>query len=137
MNDSESHDPAPSRDSDASLQGFSQLRVWQSAMDLTESVYRITPFLPKHETYGMISQMQRASVSVAANIAEGHTRPNLGEYLHLLGIARASSAELETYLELSNRWRYAPQCDLDSLLDHCAVLGRRLNSLRNALQARR
>jgi four helix bundle protein len=76
------------------MHGFRELRVWQAAMDLTVDVYGLTRALPKLETYGLASQMQRAAISIAANIAEGHTRHHLGKYLHHLSIARASLAEL-------------------------------------------
>lgn len=56
--------------------------------------------LPKHEEYGLASQLQRAAVSIPSNIAEGHQRNNPKEYRQFLGIARGSSAELETQLLL-------------------------------------
>lgn len=79
------------------VQGFRELRVWQAGMELVEGVYGLTRAFPKHELYGLAGQLQRAAVSVPANIAEGHTRHHLGEYLHHLSIARGSLAEVETY----------------------------------------
>jgi four helix bundle protein len=119
------------------VRGFRELRVWQSAMDLTEDVYQLTRAFPKFETYGLSSQMQRSAISVAANIAEGHTRQHLGEYLHHLSIGRASLAELETFLELTKRLTYVAESDVISLLERCAVLGRQLIALRNSLEAKR
>lgn len=129
--------PAEAHVAVAPLRGFRELRVWQAAMDLTEDVYAMTRAFPKHETYGLSSQMQRAAVSVAANIAEGHTRHHLGEYLHHISIGRASLAELETFLELTKRLRYVAESDVVSLLERCAVLARQLNALRNSLEAKR
>ncbi len=79
------------------VKSYRDLRVWQAAMNLVEQVYRLTRAFPKQETYGLSSQMQRAAVSIPSNIAEGHTREHLKEYLHHLSIAQASLAELETH----------------------------------------
>ncbi|MBT9445024.1 MAG: four helix bundle protein [Hyphomonadaceae bacterium] len=60
--------------SDARIRSYRDLTIWQDAMTLAETVYRLTSAFPKDELYGMTSQMRRASVSIAANIAEGHGR---------------------------------------------------------------
>ena len=80
---------------------FKELLVWQKAMDICRSVYRITSGFPAHEIYGMTSQMRRAGVSVAANISEGHSRNTKGEYRQFPGIAIGSLSELETLTILS------------------------------------
>jgi hypothetical protein len=69
------------------MKSYRELRVWQHSMDLVESIYLITRKFPKQETYGLTQQIQRAIVSVPSNIAEGHTREHLKEYLHHLSIA--------------------------------------------------
>lgn len=56
------------------LRSYKELKVWQKSIDLVDDVYRLTRDFPKSETYGLSSQMQRAAVSVAANIAEGSGR---------------------------------------------------------------
>lgn len=56
------------------LKSFRDLRVWQLSMELVEINYRLTQNFPKHEIYGLTSQIQRAAVSIPSNIAEGHTR---------------------------------------------------------------
>ena len=86
------------------IRSFRDLRVWQVGMDLVEAVYGLTRAFPTHETYGLISQIRRAAVSIASNIAEGHTRHHLNEYLQHLSIAQASLAELDTQLEIVS-WR--------------------------------
>jgi four helix bundle protein len=70
---------------------------------MTVLVYRLTRGFPKDETYGLSSQMKRAGVSVASNIAEGHGRLNTPEYRHFLGIARASNFELQTQIEIARK----------------------------------
>jgi four helix bundle protein len=115
------------------IRSFRDLRVWQVSMDLVEGVYRLTEVFPKHEAYGLTSQMQRASISVPSNIAEGHTREHRKEYLHHLSIAQASLAELETYFEIARRLEYCSSQQLAQLLEQVASLGRQLYALRNAL----
>jgi len=83
--------------------GYRNLQVWERAMELAEAVYLVTDQITDHERYGLISQMQRAAVSVPSNIAEGHARSHMGDYLKHLSYARGSLAELETQLELSVR----------------------------------
>jgi hypothetical protein len=72
------------------VKSYKDLLVWQKAMDLVVESYKISKRLPRTETYGLASQIQRAAVSIPANIAEGHGRDHLGEYLHHLSIANGS-----------------------------------------------
>ena len=118
------------------VQSFRDLRVWQSGMELVIGVYELTRNLPKSEVYGLSSQLQRAAVSVPANIAEGHTRHNLREYLQFLSIARASLAEVETYLELIPRLGYASSEQTHPVLDLAASISRQLIALRDSLSTR-
>jgi four helix bundle protein len=118
------------------VQGFRELRVWQSGMQLVVGVYELTRALPKSELYGLSSQIQRAAVSVPANIAEGHARSHLREYLQFLSIARSSLAEVATYLELIERLSYAPSGQTQPLLDLTASLNRQLLALRDSLSTR-
>ena len=75
------------------VKSYRDLLVWQKAMDLVEESYSVASQLPKTETFGLVSQIQRAAVSVPANIAEGHGRQHLGDYLHHLSIANGSLME--------------------------------------------
>src|SRR5689334_14912319 len=102
-------------------------------MDLMVAVYELTRTFPSYEVYGLSSQMQRASVSNPANIAEGHTRHNLREYLHFLSIARSSLVEFETYLEALPRLGYATPERTHPLLELAASIYRQLIVLLNSL----
>jgi four helix bundle protein len=81
-------------------------------MVLAERVYRLTASFPREEVYGMTSQIRRAAVSVAANVAEGHGRENSGSFVQFLRISQGSLKELETHLLLALRvdlfWRTKP-----------------------------
>ena len=118
------------------IQSFRDLRVWQPGMELVVGVYELTRTLPKSETYGLVSQMQRAAVSIPANIAEGHNRRNLREYLNFLSIARGSLAEVETYLELVQRLGYATPGRVLPLVELATSVGKQLIALRNSLSTR-
>jgi four helix bundle protein len=119
------------------MDGFRDLRVWQASMDLVELVYQASASFPRHETFGLSSQLRRAAVSVPSNIAEGHTREHLNEYIHHLSMAHASLAEVETQIEIAGRLRYIQAATLETLNREIAALSRQLRALRNALESKR
>jgi four helix bundle protein len=84
-------------------QDFHDLIVWQRAIELTVSIYSLTRSFPKDEMFGLTSQMRRASVSVASNIAEGRGRLNPAEFRQFLGVAQGSICELKTQLLVAKR----------------------------------
>jgi four helix bundle protein len=84
-------------------QAHQDLTVWQRAMEMTEEVYALTKGFPKEEIFGLASQLRRASVSVASNIAEGRGRLSAGECRQFLGMAQGSNYEVQTQLDLSRR----------------------------------
>jgi four helix bundle protein len=75
--------------------GHRNLKVWQQAMTLVTEIYTLTATFPSVEKFGLTSQMQRAAVSVPANIAEGFARNGSKELLHFLSIAAGSLSELD------------------------------------------
>ena len=115
------------------MKSFRDLRVWQAAMDLVEQVYRLTDAFPRHEIYGLTSQMQRAAVSIPANIAEGHTREHHKEFLHHLSMAQASLAELQTHLEIAVRLKHCSPEQFNQIMELSVSLSKQLYALRNAL----
>ena len=117
-----------------SLQSYRELTAWQKSMALAEITYRLSSQLPKEETYGMRSQLTRAAVSIPANIAEGQARHGTGEFLHFLGIARGSLAELETPLTLSANLGLLQGTDLTEASNLCDETGRLLTGLVKSLR---
>jgi four helix bundle protein len=79
-------------------QAFQDLTVWQRAMEMIVCIYALTRAFPKDEMYGLTSQLRRASVSVASNIAEGRGRMTDGEFRQFLGMAQGSTYEVQTQL---------------------------------------
>src|SRR5579863_3672750 len=110
------------------IESFRDLRVWQSGMQIVESVYQVTGSFPASELYGLTSQVRRAAVSIPANIAEGHCRQHMKEYLNFLSIAQGSVAELETELEIAGRLKYIAASELSSLLTQLTTLAKQLRS---------
>jgi four helix bundle protein len=87
-----------------SSSSFRDLRVWQEAMKLTAEVYRGTVRFPRHELYGLSSQMRRAAVSVPSNIAEGKGHHSDKQFSHFLFHARGSLLELQTPIGLRRNY---------------------------------
>ena len=88
------------------IHNFKELQVWQKAMDLAVFTYQLTGYFPKEEKYGLISQIQRAAVSIPSNIAEGSGRVSDKDFQRFISIAMGSSFELETQVILAFRFKY-------------------------------
>ena len=118
------------------VNSYRDLRVWQKAMDLVVTSYEVAKQFPQSELYGLVSQIQRAAVSIPANIAEGHGREHLGDYLHHLSIANGSLLELETHFLLAGRLGHLDVEPTNQLLDETAEVGRMpaglIRSLKNS-----
>lgn len=96
-------------------------------------VYRSTRSFPGTETYGLISQLRRAVVSVPSNIAEGQGRLSTGEFKHFLGQARGSLMEVETQILIAQELGYLAPNDSEDLLGVAGEVGRILNGLLDSL----
>jgi four helix bundle protein len=118
------------------VRSYRDLAVWQKAIRLAVDCYRAARSFPRHETYGLTSQVHRAAVSVASNIAEGRSRQHTREFLYHLSVAYGSLAELETQIEIARQLGYLPDELTDQLLRACAEVGRMINGLMNALHKR-
>jgi four helix bundle protein len=105
-------------------------------MDLVVESYKVVNLLPKNEVYSLATQIQRAAVSIPANIAEGHGREHLGDYLHQLSCANGSLMELETHFLIASRLSYITEQQLESVLRNTSELGRMLAGLISKLKAR-
>lgn len=93
------------------MQNFKDLKVWEKAHKFTLKVYAITRSFPKEEVYGVTSQIRRATVSIAANIAEGCGKNSSPELAHFLNIVLGSANESEYLLILSKDLEYITEPD--------------------------
>jgi len=111
------------------MKNFRELIVWQKAHQLTLDVYRITANFPKTETYGLTSQIRRASASIATNIAEGCGRSGEAEFARFLHIAAGSANEVEYQLLLARDLSYMNADDYAQLSNQLIEIKRMLVSL--------
>jgi four helix bundle protein len=118
-----------------SISSYRELKVWQKAMDVIERSYELTRSYPSDERFGLVSQIRRAAVSVASNIAEGQGRNHTKEFLNHLSMARGSLKELETLFLVSQRVGISSPDALAPLLAMCDEVSRMLTGLRQALEA--
>jgi four helix bundle protein len=107
--------------------------VWKKALDLVIAVYRCAEVFPKRETYGLISQLRRAAVSVPSNIAEGHSRISTGEFRQFLKHALGSLVEIETQIEISHRLGYVHSDEFSELFWRTDEIGKMLTGLLRSL----
>ena len=115
------------------VESYRDLTVWQRAMELVELVYKLAAKLPREEKYGLISQLQRAAISIPSNIAEGHARESTKEYLRYLLIARGSMAELETQLLLCVRLGLLTGSDIAEASAVSDEVGKMIRGLQRSL----
>jgi four helix bundle protein len=97
------------------MRDYKNIKAYRFADDLAVEIYKVTRNFPKEEVYGLISQIRRAAVSIAANIAEGASRQHKRDYLHFLYISRGSIAETEYLLHLSNRLDYLANNEFNTI----------------------
>ena len=116
---------------------YQDLIAWQKAKAFATEVYRATDAFPKAEIYGLTSQLRRASVSVASNIAEGQGRLTKGEFCHFLGQARGSLLELETQLAMSLDLNFLNEEAFKKLQSKSSEIRKILNGVIDAMIAQR
>ena len=118
------------------IRSYRDLLVWQKAVDLVVSTYRVTQGLPSAERFGLTVQMRRAAVSIPANIAEGWGRRSRADYLRFLTIANSSRLELETLIVIGQRLNLAATAEWKLLGAGAEEVGRMLAGLVRSLKAK-
>jgi four helix bundle protein len=118
---------------EAKIKSHRDLIVWRKSMDLVVLVYKATEGFPRHEVYGLTSQIRRAASSVPANIAEGQGRRSKAEFTQFLGNARGSLLELDTHLELALRLNYLTQTQYERINLQLVEVSKILNGLLRSL----
>jgi four helix bundle protein len=118
------------------VSSYRDLDVWKKGMLLADAVYRLTDGFPKFEVYGISSQLQRAAVSVPANIAEGHALDTTKGFLRHISITRGSLAEVETLLTLAERRGCCLSTTVQEIMQRCDKVSRMLSGLQRSLKRR-
>lgn len=116
------------------MHNFRNLEIWRKAITLITEVYSATKSFPASEQFGLTSQIQRAVVSVAANIAEGSARSSNKEFVHFLEISLGSLYELETELIVANNVGILDQSMFDNISDKMRELEKMILSFKFTLQ---
>src|SRR6056297_2933314 len=99
------------------MENFRNLIVWKRSVKLATDIYGSTVKFPKHELYGLTSQIRRAAVSISSNIAEGAGRRSKKEFANFLGFSYGSACELETQLLISKNLKYLKGEDFNTLFN--------------------
>ena len=118
------------------LKGFKKLKVIDKAHEATLHVYRLTASYPKHELYGLISQLRRASTSIPSNIAEGYSRGTSKEFRQFLNIARGSLSEVRYLALLSKDLKYITENDYFELELELQEVSKMLSGLHKSISHR-
>lgn len=119
------------------MKNFRDLQVWHKAHMLAIESYNITSGFPRHELFGMTSQIRRAAVSIAANIAEGCGKRGNGEFQRYLGIATGSASELEYHFLLCHDLSFIADAEYQKLNGQVIEVKRMLASLLRKVEAER
>jgi four helix bundle protein len=109
---------------------FEKLRVWESARQLTKNVYGLTRNFPRAEIYGLTSQLNRAAISLAANLAEGSAQTSRKDQAHFSQIAYGSLMELACLLIIAVDLGFLSLDDESKLRQEIESVSRQLNALR-------
>ncbi len=99
------------------MHNYKELILWQKSITLVSDVYKATATFPDRERFNLISQINRAAVSIPSNIAEGAGRNSDKEFVQFLAIAHASTYEVETQLIISKNLGYLSEEDLEGLVE--------------------
>ena len=111
------------------MSSYKDLKVWKKSYELVLKVYFLTNNFPRHEIFGLTSQMRRASVSIPSNIAEGNTRISKKDHIQFIRIAYGSGAELETDIEIAKDLKYISQKEYNEVTVLISEVMRMLNGL--------
>jgi four helix bundle protein len=119
------------------VKSYQDLIAWRDAMALVIEVYKATANFPRHEIYGLSSQLRRAATSIPSNIAEGHGRATSGEFVQFLCHARGSLCEVETQIIIARELAYITAGQEHLLIARTDRLGRILQGLITSIQRRK
>jgi four helix bundle protein len=118
------------------MHNYKELKIWQKARLLVKNCYNLTADMPKEEKFGLVSQVQRAAVSIPANIAEGSGKSSSKDFCRYLEIAISSAFELETLLLLSADLNFVDNQKCDLILADIQEIQKMIYSFKNTINDR-
>ena len=116
------------------MRDFRQYEVWRKAISFTTEIYKLTEMFPSSEKFGLTNQLQRATVSIASNIAEGASRASERDFAHFLEMSLGSSFEVETQLLISKNLNYISDGKYLNVMDELNILQKQLNNFINKIR---
>ena len=114
---------------------YSDLIVWQKAMQLTDETYRLVRLLPREEQFSLSDQLRRSAISIPSNIAEGHGRQTVKDFKQFLSIALGSAFELETQIQICIRQQFFSEEEANSALQLTGEISRMLTKMITGMTA--
>ncbi len=112
---------------------FKELIVWQKSHKLVLEIYKVTKSYPKEEVYSLTNQIRRASVSIAANIAEGYKKKTKASKLNFLNISEGSLEEVKYYIILSKDLEFISEKEFNQLESITEEVGRLISGYSSAI----
>jgi len=116
------------------MHNYKKLEVWQESVNLVTEIYLLTDNFPNKEKFGLISQVNRCSVSIPSNIAEVAGRSSKKEFSLFLGYSLASSFELETQLIISNNLNFISEVQKVKIIEKLNIIQKKIYSLIKSLK---
>ncbi len=111
------------------IKTYRDLDIWTKAIELVKEIYKATEKFPKHETYGLSTQLRRSAVSIPSNVAEGFRRYHNKEYKQFLYVSLGSCAELETQVTIAKELKYIQKDEEEMLLERSDYICRMISNL--------
>jgi four helix bundle protein len=111
------------------MQDYRRLAIWQDSVFLAVAIYKLTSTFGKYEIFGLTSQLRRAAVSIACNIAEGTGRRTQADFRHFLHISLGSAKEVENLIMIAKELGYIQMHEYDALILSLNKLERQISSL--------
>lgn len=115
------------------MHNFRKLDIWTKSMSLVTEIYQLTNTFPSHERFGLMSQMQRAAVSIPTNIAEGSAKTSNKDFARFLEMSIGSSLELETELTIALNLKYTDLILFENIQNKIIELQKMITGFKNKL----
>jgi len=111
------------------IKTYRDLNIWSAGIELVKNIYKLTEKFPKQETYGLVTQMRRSSISIPSNVAEGFRMYHNKEYKQFLYTSLGSCAELETQITIAKELKYIQEDKEAMLLEKLDHICRMISNL--------